>query len=46
MRARLIALLLALLALASCNTVAGVGKDIGAAGGVVTGVARKVQQQL
>ena len=39
-------LLAALVALAGCNTVAGVGKDVSAAGSAVSNTAKKVGQGL
>jgi predicted small secreted protein len=42
----LTAILLAPLLLAGCNTVNGMGKDIGDAGSGISNTARKVQQKL
>ncbi|MEM1390766.1 MAG: entericidin A/B family lipoprotein [Pseudomonadota bacterium] len=42
----LFALLLALPLLAACNTIAGVGKDVEAAGKVVKDTAEDVQEDL
>jgi len=39
-------LLAALVALAGCNTVAGVGRDVSAAGSAVSNTAKKVGQGL
>ncbi len=47
MTAKTLALLLAAVAaLSACNTVAGAGKDVSAAGSAVTDSADKVQQKM